>query len=296
MAVKAQVWLDLVHGTLHGPVLEDGRTADQRLAPDPADLPAGSVMIQDLGYFAVATLAAADALGRFWVTRLKVNTAIVDQDGRRWELGTLLAAQSEAAVDLPIQLGARERLACRLLAVRVPAAVAAERRRKLKTAARAKGRPVSAARLAVADWTMLVTNLPAARLSVAEALVLYRARWQIELLFKRWKAYGHLDAWRSTKPWRILCEVYAKLLGLVVQHWLILTGAWSQPARSLWKAGQTVRQHAVHLASVFTDSRRLRDALRTIAFCLATGSRLDTRRSHPATVQLLIDPSRGSFA
>src|SRR3712207_1662743 len=34
-AVKAQVRLEVCRGTLHGPLLADGRTADQRLAPDP---------------------------------------------------------------------------------------------------------------------------------------------------------------------------------------------------------------------------------------------------------------------
>lgn len=295
-AVKAQVRLDLCRGTLHGPILEDGRTADQRLAPAPADLPAGAVLIQDLGYFAVPALAAADALGRCWLTRLKVNTAVCEAAGRRWDLGALLAAQTHSAVDLPVRLGATQRLACRLLAVRVPPAVAAERRRKLKAAARAKGRPVSAARLAVADWTILVTNLPVERLSVVEALALYRARWQIELLFKLWKAQGKLTIWRSTKPWRILCEVYAKLLGLVVQHWLLLTGAWTHANHSRWKAGQTVRQHAAHLASVFTNRARLTEAVATIAFCLAAGCRLNPRRTHPATYQLLAHPSGGWLA
>ena len=295
-AVKAQVRLDLCHGTLHGPDREDGRTADQRLAPDPADLAAGSGLVQDLGYFAVATLAAAAALGRFWLTRLKVNTAVVDERGGRREVGTLLATQTPPAVDLPVQLGATQRLAGRLRAVRVPPAVAAERRRKLKAAARDKGRPVSAARLAVADWTILVTNLPTERLSVAEALALYRARWQIELVFKLWKAQGKVASWRSTKPWRILGEVSAQLIGLVVQHWLLLTRAWSHLKRSLWKAGQTIRQHAAHLASVFADQARLRDALTTIAFCLAAGCRLDTRHTMPATFQLLADPSRGWLA
>jgi hypothetical protein len=295
-AVKAQVRLDLCQGTLHGPLLEDGRTADQRLAPSAAEAPVGSVLVQDLGYFAVATLAEADAAGRFWVTRLKVQTAIYEASGRRWEVGALLAARAETALDLPVRLGARERLACRLLAVRVPPTVAAERRRKLKRAARAKGRKVSAARLAVADWTVLVTNLPVAMLSVAEALVLYRARWQIELLFKRWKAQGKVATWRSAKPWRILCEVYAKLLGLVVQHWLLRTGAWSQLDRSLWKAAQTIRQHAAHLASVFAHRDRLTEALATIAFCLTTGCRLDTRRTRPSTAQLLANPSRACLA
>lgn len=291
-AVKAQVRLDLCQGTLHGPRLEDGRTADQRLAPDPGTLVAGAVLVQDLGYFAVGALAAIAAAGCFWVTRRTVNTAVSDEARQRWEVGALLAAQTASAVDLPVRLGVRDQQACRLVAVRVPPAVAAERRRTLHAAARDKGRPVSAARLAVADWAILVTNLPAARLSVAEALVLYRARWQIELLFKRWKGQGRGATWRSTKPWRILCEVYAKLLGLVVQQRLLLTGAWSHPDRSLWKAAATIRQHVAHLASVFTDACRLRDALATIAFCLTVGCRLDSRRTRPPTFQLLADPSR----
>ncbi|HET8646980.1 MAG TPA: transposase, partial [Vicinamibacteria bacterium] len=154
-AVKAQVRLDLCQGSLHGPLLEDGRTADQRLAPAAAEVPVGSVLVHDLGYFAVATLAEADAVGRFWLTRLKVQTAIYEANGRRWEVGALLAARPETALDLPVRLGARQRLACRLLAVRVPPTVAAERRRKLRRAVQAKGRPLSAARLAVADWTIL---------------------------------------------------------------------------------------------------------------------------------------------
>ena len=276
--------------------MEDGRTADQRLAAAPADLPSGAVLLQDLGYCAVATLAEADGLGRFWLTRLKGNTAVFDEAQRRWDVGALLAAQTHPAVDVPVQRGARERLACRLLAVRVPGAVAAERRRKLWAAARDKGRRVSAARLALADWTVLVTNLPAARLSVAEALVRYRARWQIELVFKLWKAQGKVGTWRSTKPWRILGEVSATLLGLVLQHWLLLTSAWSHPNRRLWKAAQPIRQHAAHLASAFADRDRLHDARHTIACCLAVGCRLDTRQATPAPFQLLARPSVGSLA
>jgi hypothetical protein len=51
----------------------------------------------------------------------------------------------------------------------------------------------------LAAWTRLVTNVPAARLPVHEALVLGRARGQIELLFKKYalhiaSAFGRLTA------------------------------------------------------------------------------------------------------
>ena len=118
-----------------------------------------------------------------------------------------------------MRLGEVHRLPARLLAVRGPQAVADERRRRLWAVARKKGCMVSARRLALAAWIMLVTNVPSDRLTVRE--VLGRTRWQIELLFKLWKSHGRVDESRSLKPWRILCEVYAKLLAMVVQHWLL---------------------------------------------------------------------------
>ncbi len=33
------------------------------------------------------------------------------------------------------------------------------------------------------------------RMSIAEAQILVRLRWQIELLFKLWKTYGQVDEW-----------------------------------------------------------------------------------------------------
>jgi hypothetical protein len=73
---------------------------------------------------------------------------------------------------------------------------------------------VSAERLELAGWECLITNAPPDLLGVQEAPVLMRARWQIERLFDLWKQHGHLDKTRSEKPHRVLCEVYAKLVGL----------------------------------------------------------------------------------
>ena len=41
--------------------------------------------------------------------------------------------------------------------------------------------------LVSAAWLLLITSLPAADWSMADVLTLYRARWQVELLFKRIK-------------------------------------------------------------------------------------------------------------
>jgi hypothetical protein len=287
-ALKLQVRLELRTGKLEGPQLQDGRASD-RAALLPTTLPTGALWLADLGYWSLDMLQTLAQHGVCWLSRWQVQTALYDAAGDQRALLALLDAQPAATVDLAVRLGEAHRLPARLLAVRVPQAVADERRRRLRAVARKKGRMVSARRLALAVWTMLVTNVPSDRLTMREALVLGRARWQIELLFKLWKSHGRVDESRSLNPWRILCEVYAKLLAMVVQHWLCLVSCWVYPHRSLTKAAQTVQKHALHLASAFRGMPSLVIALTTVKRCLAAGCRMNRRKKHPNTYQLLLD-------
>ena len=101
------------------------------------------------------------------------------------------------------------------------------------------------------------------------------------------RVHSKLDAWRTANPWRILTEVYAKLLAVLVQQWLIVVGCWHLPNRSVAKAAQAIQGHALHLAAAFDAHPRLCQALQVVARCLATG-RLNTRKAAPNTVQLLL--------
>ena len=113
-------------------------------------------------------------------------------------------------MDVPVFLGEKERLPCRLIAVRVPAEVAARRRQQAREKARKHGREPSKEYLELQEWTIFVTNCRARLLTWKEVVVLYRARWQIELLFKLWKSHNrvasgtrtprHSGRWRCCMP------------------------------------------------------------------------------------------------
>jgi hypothetical protein len=292
-ALKVQVRCDLCTGRLEGPLLEDGRAQDkgtplqdQQVAP----LLAGALRLADLGYFSLDVLAQLDAAQVYFLSRLQVQTAVFEATGQRLDVVAQLRRAGPAPVELAVRLGVTHRLPVRLLAVRVPQAVADERRRRLWATARKKGQMVSKARLRWADWTIYVTNAPAALLPFEAAHVLYRARWQIELLFKLWKQHALVDEWRSTKPWRILCEVYAKLLAVVVQHWLLVVSCWRCPDKSLVKASQALRSHLPLLASAFASVLPLGTALAHLARVLASsaGCRMNSRKTAPNTYQLLL--------
>jgi hypothetical protein len=85
-------------------------------------------------------------------------------------------------------------------------------------------------------WTVLLANVPTRLLSLEEALEIGRARWQIELLFKLWQSQGRIDASTSARPHRVLCELYAKLVAMIIQHWVLLVSGSEQVDRSLVKA------------------------------------------------------------
>jgi Transposase DDE domain len=136
--------------------------------------------------------------------------------------------------------------------------------------------------------------VPKERLSIDEARVLYRARWQIELLFKRWKSQGWIDEMDST-PVRCMVKLWSRLLAALVQQWL-QSRLWGRPEISLKKAWDLISRLATSLAMAWstwlTDGGNgLRDAIEKIERIAQTTAR-QNKRKQSSTFELLSDPSR----
>jgi Transposase DDE domain len=286
-AMKAQVRLDLLDGTLTGPALFPAREHDQTGTLHTSPLRAGALQLADIGFFSLERLRSMHEQNIFWLTRVPIHTLLEDTDGKVWTLANFLRSQSSDHVDALVFLGGTERLPCRFLAMRVPPAVVSQRRRRWRKRGQRRGSKPHPDRDYLAHWNFWVTNIAADKLTLNEAWVLARCRWQIELLFKLWKSEGHIDESRSGKPWRILCEIHAKLIGMVVQHWLLLVGCWSHSNRSLRKASRTVRMHAMPLALVLGQRHLVCGILLNVRRCLAVGCRVNCRHHDPPTHQLL---------
>jgi hypothetical protein len=289
-ALKAAIELDLVTGALAGPLVAPGRAADRTSPLLARARAAGSLTLRDQGFFRLEQLAAETAAGGWWLTRPMSNVIVRTSDGRVWTQAALLDQQYRDQVELPVRLGTKAHLPARLIAQRVPRRIARQRRKQLRRQAQTKGQTVSAERLALAAWTVLITNVPADRLSLDEALALMRARWQIEQLIDLWKTHGGLDRSRSAQPWRIVGEVYAKLIALVVQHWLLVQGDWAAPNHSLVKAAAAVRAWVGGLGVSLDRRADLCWSLARIGDILRQAGRLNTRKRCPNTCQRLLDP------
>ncbi len=129
----------------------------------------------------------------------------------------------------------------RIIASSLPPEKAAEARKKRDQEAKKKGKQLQPDTLFLVGWTLLITNLPKRPWSSKRILQLYRARWQIELLFKRMKQITNMHVTRSKTPKS--CE--SSLLA-----WLIIWALQEQEAHE----ARTLLQH-VHqcLASPVLD-------------------------------------------
>jgi hypothetical protein len=290
-AVKIHVGLELASGALELS-LGAGRQPDVTSVLARRPLPAGALRLADRGFFDMEVLQDYSDQEVFWITRLPCRLWVQPADGRRQLLADFLAAQPGDAVDSWVWMGQGQRLWARLLARRAPAAVVAKRLAQLQQRARDKGTKVSAAQRALCGWTVYLTNAPAEQLTWAEVWVLARARWVIELLFKLWKSHGGVDQTRGQKPHRVLCELYAKLLGQVVQHWILLTCGGPCVRSSHTKAARRVRRQAVRLVLVLARPAELTRLLERLRQRLQKGCQISPRQGRPALHQLLLEPDR----
>jgi hypothetical protein len=227
-ACKVQVCLEMASGQLEDLALLDGRTNDLESALAHRPLPPGALRLADLGFYDLHLLQRYSDEDVFWISRLHSGTRVYSADGQKHALLEFLQALPAAPThDVSVHLGAAQ-LPARLLTVRVPAEVANRRRQRLRRqASKRGGGGVSAERLALCDWDVLVTNVPAERLTLAEVWALPRVRWQVELLFKVWKGQGHIDALAGRKPYRVLCELAASW-----RSWCSIGCCWCRPARA----------------------------------------------------------------
>ena len=287
-SIKIQVRLDLNTGKLTGPYLQSGKEHDKSIQLE--QLPAGALRIADLSYFSLNDFKALNADGIYWLSRVKSVCEVYDEDDKRWDLVSFLEKHCKDSMDMQIYLGVSKRVPCRLLAIRASDEDAKLRRCKFISEARSKGEKVSDKVLRLASWYILCCNVPIELLRIDEAYVLMRTRWQIELIFKLWKSHGKIDEWRSKDPWRILCEVYAKLIAMVIQHWILLLGCWQYPDRSIFKAVKTIRKYSMSLALAFSCKSEylLYEALEAIKRCLSSGCRINKSKKDPRTYQLLL--------
>jgi len=288
---------ELKTGTVRQVATAGGRGSDAVVAREHAcNLPRGALRIRDMGFFDRQLLEKDTAAEVYWISRLPAHITVRTGESPWVQVSEFLACQSAEVnkLDRWMWIGQADESAqplwCRFLAVRCPPEVAARRRQKVLERARRKGRTASQRQLLMCDWTVLITSAPEALLSFAEAWELYCSRWQIELLFKRWKGLGGLQVSTKMKPGRVLCELYAKLIGMLVAHWFALIRGGPLEGFSLTQAIQRIQDLAGQLMDALRWPERLTELVAEIAVMMHRIPKQPRRKKRPSTRQRLFHP------
>src|SRR5215467_6435078 len=213
---------------------------DQKYVDTVVDLAQqGVLFLFDLGYFKLKAFARIVQAGAYFLSRLNHQTALWEAAPGRLEpldlvswLKTVVGNSSERA----IFLGAKERVASRLVVYRLPAAVVNARRRIAKKTAKKKGYTPSQAHLTLLAWNLFITNVPCLIWKTEVVGQVYPIRWQIELIFKSWKSYLHLASIKTKKADTTLCYLYGRMLLILLTYALcpqIRHTLWSKKKREL---------------------------------------------------------------
>lgn len=294
-AVKLQTESDLRTGALAHVEVESGRSPDGATPRQHVRRGKGSLRITDLGYFWIDVFAAMVRAGEHVLSRLEFGTGVRLPDATAVDVLRWLGGPPGPFVDRPILLGRKDRLGCRLVAWRLPQEQADRRRQKVRDEFRRKwGREPSAGRLAWCDWTIPVTSVPGDRLTPSEAAVLYRARWQVELVFRRWKSRGRVVADEVRDEARRMIRVWARLLAAVVGHGLMVGAGWGDPRLSVDKACEAIRSWVGRLLAARDRIDELERVIAELGTVVTKTCRRNAR-SKPGTFELLNHPTRLDF-
>lgn len=285
-SLKVQLLFEFLYGNLKQVTLQPGRDPDQAYRDYLQVVEAGSLTLVDLGYFSLAAFGEISDRDAYFLSRYLFGTAVFTPDGERMDLLMTLQSATASEMDMQVLLGADQHLPDRLVAVRVPQEVADRRRQKAKDKAKRKGRTPSQEYLALLDWTLFVTNVPTEMLSAKQVATLYRVRWQVELVFKLWKSYCGLDRIAGWRRERVLTELYAKMIGIVLTHFLVAPlrmpeGAGANREISPVQVRQILRRFARQLNQTLARSQNLVNVLEEMVLHIRRFGFKQKRAKHP---------------
>ena len=225
-ALKLQIRFDVLTGTFQHFQLTDGTTADTKAEEQFQPLPTGSLRLADLGYFSLDAFERLTQTGVFWITKFKACCKLFDAQQEPFCLQKRFTSETSDTVNLSCFIGASKRLPAHIVALRLSEEEANKRRRYIRRDAKRRQINPSKQRLKLTGWNIYITNMDTDQFTPQQIATLVRIRWQVELMFKSFKSIGKVHTSRCKKPYRVLCEVYAKLIAQLVRHWVMIAIGW----------------------------------------------------------------------
>jgi len=195
--------------------------------------------LRDLGYFSFKDFNDIESKGAFYISRLKPNIAVYLKNEdvvyykngspqkstifKRSNLADIASKMSEGEM-LEIEeafIGRVEKRKERLIIYKLTKEQLKIRKKQVEYTAKKKGIKKSDNTIELLGITVYITNIESETLSKKQIHEFYSLRWQVEIMFKIWKSVFHLSKIKPVKIERFKCQLYGKLILLVLSSIII---------------------------------------------------------------------------
>lgn len=261
--LKLQVMFDYIQGQIKEVTITEGNRSDQGFDGHINNLEENTLYLQDLGYFKMTFFDAIRNKGAYFISRYLYPTKILNEANEALDLlGELRVAGS--FFSKKVWLGKKEKIEVRIVAFRLTDEEVEKRIRKIKEKARKRGKDSTQATLEIARWSIYITNIAENVLDDEQIYLVYSLRWQIELLFKLCKSEAGIAKVSGKKSDRILCELYAKMICVVMLFYLSFPVRWQENQEiSLFKAYKAFKLKAVDFFNALKSRYKLMQFIKT---------------------------------
>ena len=301
-AVKIQVVFSIISRTFKIIEVLVATGNDSSKATDlAAKLLMMELIIFDLGYYNAKAFRDIDGKGAFFISRVKANTLFYEENAKKAnkyikiDIGKELKLYGKNTVDKWIYIGGttNTRMRVRLVAVRLPNAVAAERIRKARKKAKIKGKDLTKDEIRLLAWNVMITNVPEDMLNAKTICELYRIRWQVELIFKCWKGCFKIDEMDNVGDKYFECLLYGRLIVIallttVYSRFVYMLYSQSRELISFMRFFKNLREKLSTFIAILIAPKLDRYSLVLLFTDIVGRSKLE-KRKRKTTEQVLMD-------
>ena len=219
-SLKLQVVFDYLNQSLETVDITGGIRADQGYREHLSNIYTKDLLISDLGYFVPASFIQIIELGVYFISRYKADTNIYDPITEE-KIDLLNLLDNKFFLSKDVLLGKQAKVKLRIICHKLTDEQAIGRRRKANLLAKSHKYKSSSRKQRLLDWSIFITNISEDMVNAEHIMIIYRARWQIELLFKLYKSHAKIENLKGrSKSARVLCELYGKLCSVLIFHGL----------------------------------------------------------------------------
>jgi len=173
------------------------------------------LVLRDLGFFKIDRFREIEEKKAYYISRYFLSTTLYINDEKIDLFKFLKSKKRDTIIDEEVKIST-QKFPTRLIAIRVSDEIYNQRVRALNKKYKQLRKTPTKSTLELQRYVIFITNIPKKMIAPQYIGTIYRLRWSIELVFKRWKSTFKIDRVTGTKGNRTLCFIYAKLIAILL--------------------------------------------------------------------------------